>query len=398
MAVMVLISLMLSIGCARQYGQAGMFSEEGRYSRLKSKAIQAYGKENYEKMEKLFLRAKEMVPSQPDTAYALAVAYGRSGKVEEFWKVLEEAVDRGYDLRWQAEEEFAFKKYREEQKFKDLLERMDKNADEHCVVVQKSTMLPPADAAQSFKTLAMLQQAFDAEEQSTRSELWKMTRVEREARDNEMVAKKIVALRRYINEHGQASDLQDAHVALIKSWKELAGWSSIWRKDISENLIDTIDEFLGSYPDSSQKKEYEFYRIEAVLRGVAGPDEACFDWEDAPSLNYSEAIPLMDKFIADDDSGHWVARAIALKALCLYEADPDDLEAGKEAYEFYIQKPRIPDGEKISFDYEMDFSLRPYKYLIKGAPEIAGATLDGRSMSLSGLRGDVVLLDFWSPG
>ncbi len=397
--------LALPSSCASFYGAKarggkGMETsrEEERYDRLKNRARSAAAKEKYEKAARLYAKAMEAVPDHEDTAYNLAVVHARMGHFEEAMTALEEAVQRGYSVDWKANEEPSFKTLRDESRFSELIEEMKRNEEEQCRSMQKSTTLPSIGSTSSFGTFEELNSAFDAESKKAQATGWKLTFAEQHVSSNILLAEKIVSIQRYVQEHGDASDLKDAHEELVRAWKNLAGYSSHWTRTMADRLSKAIDDYLSAFPEEPVNAEFEFYRIESILRGVIASGEECFDWEDAPSLNYDDAVPLLEKYAAAGGESSWVTRALGLKALCLYEMYPDDISHAQRAYEAFLERPEIADDEKISGDYMLPIDLRPLNFLIHGAPDLEGKTIDGRMLSLSDLRGKVVLLDFWSPG
>ncbi len=372
--------------------------EEERYDRLKDRARNAAAKEKYEKAARLFTRALEEVPNHADTAFSLAVVHARMGDFEEAMKALEEAVQRGYAADWQASEEPSFKTLREESRFHELIEEMKKNEEEQCRAIGQSKALPSIGSASPFGTFQKLNSSFDADSEKMRVTDWKLSFIDQQAGSNVLLAKKIISLQKYVQEHATASDLKDARGELVRAWKNLAGFSSHWEEEIADGLSEAIEDFRSAFPEAQENSEFEYYQIESILRGVIAPGQDCFGWEDAPSLNYEEAIPLLEKYTTVRGESPWVTRALGLKALCLYEMYPDDYERAQAAYEAFLMRPEIPDSQKLDYDYMLPIDLRPLKFLIHGAPDLAGETLDGRTLSLASLRGKVVLLDFWSPG
>jgi hypothetical protein len=353
--------------------------------------------QKYEKAARLYSKAMTMA-DDPYAAYDLAKAYARLGQEELFWQAMEEAEKRGYELAWEMEEEPAFKNYRSDPRHLQVIEKIKQNQVENCLERRESSAIPSLESAPSFSSLEVLEKAFDEEEGNELLAEWKLPYAEQRIQQQYRLAKRIAVLRRYIRDHPEALDLQEARLAEIRTWKKMTELSH-WQKETAEGLNKAIDDYITEYPEASEREEFEFDLIESDLRGVIEGKEGCSEEDEPVPLNCKNTLPSMDQFIDQDDrSDPWITRALGLKANCLFEMYPDHPEMAKESYESFVERPEIPDEEKKRIDWVLEIDLRRLKFLFNGAPDFTAETIDGKELELSDLKGKVVLLDFWSPG
>lgn len=394
LSIMIIILSFMS-GCALKKG--ALTREEARYDRLSDRAYRQMENQKYEKAVRLYTKIMTLA-DDPYDAYGLAKAYARLDEKELFWKAIEEAEKRGFELAWRMEEEPAFKKYRDDTRYKQIIERIKQNQIENCLKLRESGSVPAPEMAPSFDSLDALAKAFEDEEKTKLMKEWKLPYKELQIQERSRSAKKIAALKRYIKDHPGADDLQDARLAEIKTWKKMTGWSH-WEKETAAGLKEAIDVYINEFPEAAEREEFEFNLIESELRGVIAGKEGCHEEDDQIPLNCNKTLPLLDRFIVQEEkTDPWITRAIGLKANCLFEMYPDHPEMAKPSYESFVERPEIPDEQKKRIDWALEIDLRRLKFLFNGAPDFIAETIDGNKISLSDLKGKVVLLDFWSPG
>ncbi len=394
---LILIALILwgLSGCAMRKG--AISKEERRYDRLSNRAYRLMEKDRYEKAAKLYATASEIVKDHYPV-FCLALAHAKTERADQFWEAIEEAESRGYDIAWEMEEEPAFRKYQSDLRFQQLVKKIKQNQKENCLAQRESTLVPTTDSAPLYTSLEDLEQTFDNEKSIQTLVEWKLPYVERRIRHNIRIAKKIAALKRYIQDNPEAPDNKDAHLIEIEAWKSLTGWSH-WNIDVAQGLEEAINDFIAKYTEASQREELEFYLIESRLRGVVEGKHGCSEDDEEIPLNCEEMMPLMDQFISkEDESSPWITRALGLKANCMFELSPDHPENARETYEYYLARHEIPDEEKKVIDWALSIELRRLKFLLNGAPDFTAETIDGKKVRLSDFKGQVVLLDFWGPG
>ncbi len=394
LSIMIIILSLMS-GCALKKG--ALTKEEAKYNRLSDRAYRHMENQRYEKAVRLYTKAMTLA-DDPYDAYGLAKAHARLDEKELFWKTIEEAERRGFDLAWRVEEEPAFKKYRGDTRYQQIIEKIKQNQIENCLELRESGSVPSPEMAPSFDSLDALEKAFEEEEKIELMKQWKLPYKEQQIQERSRSAKKIAALKRYIKDHPGADDLQKARLAEIKTWKKITGWSH-WEKETAASLKETIDVYISEYPEAAEREEFEFNLIESELRGVITGREGCYEEDEPIPLNCSKTLPMMDRFIAQEEiSDPWITRAIGLKANCLFEMYPDHPEMAKSSYESFVERPEIPDEQKKRIDWVLEIDLRRLKFLFNGAPNFTAETIEGETINLSDLKGKVVLLDFWSPG
>ncbi len=384
-----------SLGCALKKG--AVTGEEARYERLSDRAYRHMENQKYEKAARLYSKTMTMA-DDPYIAYNLAKAYARLDQEDSFWQAMEEAVKRGFELAYEIEEEPAFRKYRSDPQLQQIIAEVKHNQKENCYALRESAIIPSIESAPSFSSLEVLEKAFEEEEGNKLLVEWRLSYKEQRIHQQSRSAQKIAALKRYVKDNPEAPDLKEARLAEIESWREMMGWSH-WEKETAEGFKKAINDFMAEYPEAPEREELEFNTIESKLRGVIEGKKGCSE-EDYPiPLNCKDTLPLMEQYIAQDDGeSAWVTRAIGLRANCLFEMHPEHPELSREAYENFVSRPEIPDEEKRRIDWILEIDLRRLKFLFNGAPNFTAETISGKTLSLSDLKGQVVLLDFWSPG
>lgn len=217
-------------------------------------------------------------------------------------------------------------------------------------------------------------------------------------RELALASRRLACLDRYVEEHEEAADGEQALLATIRAGVDLAGglWGPCYR-GLAGGIREHADRFLAQHAGSKHEAEIRTYRALAAMYGTF--DRAHDFWKDPPRPPSCEAaLPELEALAAGDPADPWTRRALAYQAVCLFERGADDPGPAREASRTFLDLPEPQAEQRHSLDYRVRSLVRALGFRLDGAPEFAARTVDGREVSLASFKGQLLLLDFWGPG
>jgi hypothetical protein len=243
--------------------------------------------------------------------------------------------------------------------------------------------------AAAFATWEALQQAIDRElAQHDRHPAWPSGNawmLEKSRMDQRHLA----AMRRYLDEHPQSPDRQDAMLGELRREVEVASpWSTHWVTDLAARVRESARRYLEAFPDSEAAREARLYGAVATLRGVIDPAEE-FEWESEPPprLHCDGARAELGELARAAETDRWAADAAGFAALC---------EKSRAKIDAYLALPEPADAERTPFR-GLRGEVRIEKMRLDGLPAFDVVDLEGERWTPGSLPGRVMLIDFWAP-
>ena len=348
--------------------------------------------------ERALRQAREAQPDRADLAAQHAVALARVGRSDEALAALTDAARLGYASPYEPRGEEAFEAIRSDARFVAAMDAIEKNDAAARRRVTEADRPLPALEAPAFSSFSELRDTFAREERVSEPDSdWASSEVKR--RQQRM--RKIAALERYLAEHPEAEDRSDAALEALRAWRERTGHSLLWPSVPARDLATQATAFEARYGTRAElAREARFYGIAA--RACASASQDAGGMLAQPTATGCESsLAGLAAMAADAESGPWGTRAAALHAVCLEVVGKAVPEAFRAAQTRWRSAGLHDANEPLSLrllDGALQSGIVAASLRVLGAPNFTLTSSLGEPVSLHGLRGKVVLVDFWSPG
>lgn len=391
-----LVPLVVASGCAGlRYAAYQRLTSAGRIERKEVRAYRAKEAGDFETARKLYGELRAKVPGDFSYPREEAVAACRLGNTEEAWSLLDSAVKAG--LRWPIDDEPGLEALHADPRWESVRERIVANFHAYGGRLAASKREIPADGEPSFRTYANLKVSVDDD----RTRAWKYRRYDRTGdgalRANEVDGHALAKIRRYLDEHPDAADREEAMRAEIELRLVRADpyWSE-WGEGESRELADAARRYLAAFPNSEYREVARLHETVAVIRGVL-PDTG---WElgrkEPYAPNCEPALPVLEQLSSDAKSDTVRAQALGFVSYCGWYETPRREDLAKSAAARFLA---LDEASFEAFAYpRLPAEVRKIRLLSGDLPPFEIRDLADTTWTPKSLEGRVTILQFWSPG
>jgi thiol-disulfide isomerase/thioredoxin len=361
--------------------------EVKRYQKLYRKGAKNMEAGRYEKAVTIWQRVEPMAPENPGPAYALARGLAQLGNADAAFEALDRAIARGYAEADAARNDEDLTSLADDARFVDVIERMQANKDRWDEQMSTMHRIVPIAEAEAFDSAQAIIDVFDARVAELDSRMSLLGWRRYTEHHSTILDDKLGALERYLAEHADAPDREQAMLEALQTavtYKEY--WPS-WDGD-APLVVAKAERFLENFPES----------------------------EDRPGVALQRATATWMAYGDDDKQATLAARAAAASELfASLEADHPDTDEARQAVAWQMEIAlEVADGhvtaevtelyDRIKHDLDEDEALAEYAwqhagramFSIEGEGSFDGVDLDGKRWTWEAMRGQVVLIDFWS--
>ena len=370
---------------------AGTPKDVKRYRKLAEQASQARSDGNYKKLVKALERQADLATEDSSVHYNLACARALKGDSAGALEALAAAVETGWMDAGHAGKDSDLESLRELARFDSLLEAMDQNeADWKARTRKLHTELDPANAP-SFESLETLNDSFATDETKfySMSALYDMdTYYEKQwaLHDN-----KVAALKRYIADHPEAVDRDDAGIEILRTALAYNEYRDPWGVHDGPWAHRQAQWFLETFTDSEHRPEAML--IAGQARMMSAPEEGDVEETAAAAENRRrQAESYLGTLIAEHGGSSAAAKACMWRMRIAYErSDRRITSEVKEHYEAFCAACGEDDDV---LDYAWEKARSPLFELERD--DFRGTDIEGNEVTLNAMAGKVVLVDFWA--
>jgi thiol-disulfide isomerase/thioredoxin len=383
----------LGDGCAREGGQASKALPAlptptliGQIRAATSAGYAALGADSLDRALEHFRRLSMLVPETPRADYHIACAYARAGQPEEGLQALRRAIEKGYSDLAGAAADPDLETLRARDEWAALAEDMRQLERRGRIALERAYRELSPDSEPAFPTLDSLETHYDDLQRRAQSAGLIYSDLVAAQLRCDALNHRIAGLERYRREH----DATERYAILMSRLRAQSLLPEIddrpWTLGRSA-LLATADEILSQYPDSAGAADAALWKVRA-------------DWYGGLRGEVREVAPVTCDAI--------VARLREVAAQ--YPGKPGGCDALIEAV-LIVADNSEDDLERIRpvlADLESRCGINPRAYpesgyrinelalRVNGAPDFSATDIDGRAWSLTQLRGQYVLLDFWA--
>jgi peroxiredoxin/outer membrane protein assembly factor BamD (BamD/ComL family) len=358
-----------------------------RYQKLGQKANDHIDAGRYDKALKLV--ESKMAPLAPEGTLHLlflAAIHSRSGNYDAAFAALEGMIDRGGSRADDLLTQEDLQPLRDDPRFAALQERMETEEERWGEAYRTlHTELDPA-GAESFDSLDSLIGTFDARldalEASQKLFGWREYVKKRAA----ILDRKLASLERLIadSEDGAA---EQAALETVRAAFEYKKSMDSYGGDAGL-IIERAERFLDRWPESEASPEVEFKRAVATWKAYSADDR-----EETLSVRATAAEQILEQLVAEHAGSVEAGKAPIWRLRIAFEAAHGETtpEVGKW---FETVDAMVEDDETLAA-YAWFHASRPM-FQLTGERAFDGTDLDGNRWTWESMRGQVVLIDFWS--
>jgi thiol-disulfide isomerase/thioredoxin len=361
--------------------------EVKRYQKLYRKGAKKMEAGRYEKAVTIWERLEPMAPENPGPTYALACGLAQLGHAEAGFEALDRAIALGFAEADAARNDEDLTSLRDDARFAGAIERMQANKDRWDERMRTMHRIVPTSEAEVFDSAQAIIDAFNARFAELVSRMSLLGWRRYTERHSTIRDDKLAALERYLAENAEA---QDREQAMLETLHTAVGYKEHWSQWDGDAplVVAKAERFLQTFPESEDGPGVGLQRAIATWKAFGEHDK-----QETLAARAAAASVLFASLATDHPEADEVRRAIAWQMEIALEVA--DGHVTQEVTELY---------DRIKQDLEEDEELAEYAwqhagramFSIEGERSFDGVDLDGKRWTWKAMRGQVVLIDFWS--
>ena len=328
---------------------------------------------------------KAQIALNPENAspyYNLACAYSLENQPEAALEQLARAIERGFTSPSYLSRDSDLDNIRETERFQALVERAAERDREYWEAQERAWGSITAGGP-AFDSFESLDAHFQEQAQALRKRRsWDGTDAYKQ-KQRDLARDRVAALTRYVADHPDAEDREQAQVAVLYGYQMMAPYL----ESALAAVATRADAILAGSPPRNTAAE-------AALIKAAAPFEATFmrvKEEEMPALlaRYQKSLEAVADAYAGTEHG-------GMALVKLMEAEFDYGARRDAAIKRFHRRltEEYQDNETVqAYAQQM---IAPILIKIGGAREFSVTDLDGKPLDLARFKGQVMLLDFWA--
>ena len=352
--------------------------------------FKAYAKAEENRWDDVLRLAGKMEKVGPEGTLHLAFAaqaHAQLGHREEAYAALERMIEPGWtnDEGLAPIEEFA--PLHGDERFEALSQRAAEMGQAWKEGRRTLHRRLPVAEAETFDSAEQLIQQFETRRNDLQESSMLMPNLVYRNRVNELNDQEIAAAGRYVADHPETDDLDDAALAAVHAANRYKEYYAHIDGDAAI-VLETAGQFLEGWPDSDHRPEVELIRAVGTWKAY-GEDEA----EVTLARRSEQAVPLFAALEEQFGDSPEATKARIWRLNIAMELS--NAVVTSEIEELYGQvEPAFVDNDELK-EYAWREAPRAM-FQINGERLFDGVDLDGNRWSWETMRGKVVLIDFWA--